>query len=890
MFRSTHPTFFFVSFFMLSLFSAAAQGPTSPDRIKIDPGLKPFYHGVASGDPQPDHVVIWTRMTPDSGDVSALRIYWEVATDIAFTHVVNYGYGFADEAHDYTFKTDVCGLQPNTYYYYMFQSNGQNSIIGRTKTAPIGDNDSARFAVVSCASYEHGYFHAYEDICNRNDVDAVIHLGDYIYEYETGGFSAGLADRVYAPLNEIISLSDYRIRHSHYKLDADLRRLHQLQPFITEWDDHESANDSYRDGAQNHTPGVEGDWVDRKHNAVEAYNEWMPFRKPDPTDTIRIWRKLHWGNLLDLIMIDSRLYDRDVQDISLTDNPSHKMLGRLQMNWLKNQFSDSTSSYKILCNQVMFAPLQIFGTPFNPDQWDGYNTDRQELENHIHSNNIQDVVILTGDIHTSWANDVPGSGYVSSTGANAICPEFVGTSVTSTNFDLPITPALIQALNPHMKYINLHGHGYMVFDVNKRRAQTDYMYISDVETHPYTVRRDASFIKLRGENHLSSFGTGLSGHLISAANPPLLPDASVSMTKVVDTLRLLMMENSSTGFCLLPSIAACPGYSVALLDSANFGQLSLSDSCGRYTPNHNFSGDDTILFTICQLNPYHCDTVPVYIHVRGFINRSYELLNVAQDSAIISCVSFNDLYGSVASSAIARSPSHGTATLIPGDTCLHYTPAPGFTGLDTLIIYACDSVSPVKCDSVFFFITVKPAYSKELVYAYITPDSILNICHAYDELAAPYTSSAIIVPPANGYAVLSSDSCLYYAPSVIFSGNDTLLTVACHAGMPLRCDTVEYIINIDKINAIRNLDQLVVFSISPNPFHELVVIQFYTYTTAAFRMKLMDMSGKIMIDQSFEANVGLHYAQIKGEGIPKGNYLLLIQSGEEQYRKKLVKE
>jgi alkaline phosphatase D len=191
--------------------------PTATQRITLNPADKPFYHGIASGDPTPNSVMIWTRVTPDSGGIGDVKIYWQVATDVNFTNVVSYGYDFAREYNDYTFKHDVCGLQPNTYYYYMFRALDKNTIIGRTKTAPVGDNDSARFAVVSCSNYEHGYFHAYKEIANRNDCDGVIHLGDYIYEYEVGGFSAGLSDRTNEPINEIITLEDYRTRHSHYK-------------------------------------------------------------------------------------------------------------------------------------------------------------------------------------------------------------------------------------------------------------------------------------------------------------------------------------------------------------------------------------------------------------------------------------------------------------------------------------------------------------------------------------------------------------------------------------------------------------------------------------------------------------------------------------------------
>lgn len=189
-------------------------------------------------------------------------------------------------------------------------------IIARTKTAPGAntDNDSARFAVVSCASFEHGYFNSYENISARNDVDAVLHLGDYVYEYASGDFTGNVAGRTYDPTGEAYDSVSYHFRHSQYKLDDQLRRIHQLFPFITVWDDHETCNDAYRDGGENHQPATEGPYTARKKNSTSTYFKWMPLRKPDPLDTIRIFRKLRYGKLMDLIMLDTRLYDRDVQD------------------------------------------------------------------------------------------------------------------------------------------------------------------------------------------------------------------------------------------------------------------------------------------------------------------------------------------------------------------------------------------------------------------------------------------------------------------------------------------------------------------------------------------------------------------------------------------------
>jgi alkaline phosphatase D len=266
---------------------------------------------------------------------------------------VNYGFIKALPENDYTVKVDVCGLNPNSWYYFMFQHDGRNSITGRTRTAPLesSDNDSARFAIVSCSDFKNGFFNAYQSIADRNDVDAVLHLGDYIYEYANSG---GNSNRTIEPANEIITQSDYRLRHSNQKLDNQLKRCHQLNPFICVWDDHETANNSWKDGAENHQAN-EGPWSVRKWNGVNAYYEWMPIRRPDLADSFRIYRNFRWGKLANLIMLDSRLYARDEQNGSKRNDTAHHILGPTQQNWLLQQMSDTISQWKIIGNQVMFA-------------------------------------------------------------------------------------------------------------------------------------------------------------------------------------------------------------------------------------------------------------------------------------------------------------------------------------------------------------------------------------------------------------------------------------------------------------------------------------------------------------------------------------------------------
>ena len=483
---------------LLPFVSFAQNNPNEPTRSGALDCLAPFYHGVASGDPQQDRIILWTRVTTDSANAI---VNWRVATDTAITNVVLSGTVTTDDTKDFTVKVDAIGLQPFTWYYYEFETEGKRSVRGRTRTLPVGDIDSLRFAIVSCADYTNGYYNAYAKITERNDIFAVIHLGDYIYEY--GG---GTAPRNHEPGYEILTLGDYRIRHSHYKLDEDLMRLHQQYPFFAVWDDHETANNSWLGGAENHTPGTEGSWFDRKAAGVQAYYEWMPLRIPDLNDPQRIYRKFKIGDLIDLYMMDTRLQGREEQNGHDT-NPSRTLLGAQQRQWFLNETDSSTARWQVMGQQVMFAPLRIQIPPFpsfypNDDQWDGYPAERTTIQNHFINNNISNLVVLTGDIHTSWANDIPGTGYVASTGAGSVGVEFVATSVTSQGSPLPLGQSVIQAINPHMKFIDLTNHGYVLLDVNKNRTQGEFWFVNTISSRGGTDSFARAWFVNNNERHL----------------------------------------------------------------------------------------------------------------------------------------------------------------------------------------------------------------------------------------------------------------------------------------------------------------------------------------------------------------------------------------------------
>ncbi|HEX4868382.1 MAG TPA: alkaline phosphatase D family protein [Acidimicrobiales bacterium] len=501
-----------------------------------DETLAPFLHGVASGDPLADRVVIWTRVTPDR--TGPIPVTWKVARDPALRDVVAQGSTKATDARDFCVKVDVTGLLPGTTYYYGFTTAGRSSLTGRTKTAPAGAAERLRFAVVSCSNYPEGYFNAYRNIAGRHDLDAVIHLGDYLYEYGTVGELGRAADPPY----EMVSLQDYRTRYSQYRLDPDLRAAHQQHPFITVWDDHESTNDAWRDGAENHDPG-EGDWLTRKAISARVYDEWMPIRLPDPDEPLKIWRHLPYGDLADLVMLDTRLWGRDQQPAmfdAATDDPGRTMLGFDQEAWLTEQLAASKergAAWRVLGQQVMFAPLNLAPLPdlpalnllrlaseglaLNPDQWDGYNANRQRVLDVLRGANragrIDDVVVLTGDIHTSWANDVPDSafpvtGYVPRLGRGSMAVEFVTPSVTSSNVDdatgIPSAPLELAAkvANPHVRWVDLDANGYLVLTLTSESAQSDWFHLATVKEPSTEERFAAAWATRRGQNHLSEAG------------------------------------------------------------------------------------------------------------------------------------------------------------------------------------------------------------------------------------------------------------------------------------------------------------------------------------------------------------------------------------------------
>ena len=339
-----------------------------------------FLHGVASGDPLQTQVIIWTRVTP-SDSSARLEVLWEVAKDADFKHITATGKVLTTAAQDFTVKVDVTGLAAGQVYFYRFKSASTYSTTGQTKTLAT-QVQSVQFAVCSCSNYPAGYFHVYKEIA-KQDVDVVIHLGDYIYEYGMGGYATEEAvemGRALADDNslEIIRLDDYRKRYALYRLDADLQAAHQRHPFIVIWDDHELANDTWEKGAENHQSDTEGDFLERKLAALAAYFEWMPIR-PIDDQHIKIYRQFDFGTLVQLTMLDTRIIARNVQldyanymtatglDIAKFQadliNPARSLMGVEQRNWLLQKLQQSTATWNVLGQQIlmskMFVPAEL---------------------------------------------------------------------------------------------------------------------------------------------------------------------------------------------------------------------------------------------------------------------------------------------------------------------------------------------------------------------------------------------------------------------------------------------------------------------------------------------------------------------------------------------------
>jgi alkaline phosphatase D len=485
-----------------------------------------FEHGVASGDPLSDRVILWTRVSNRSGE--SVEVHWKIASDANMQSVVNEGAVFTGPERDYTVKLDAANLPSGQTLWFQFEVDGVKSPLGRTKTAAAGSPDAAKFAVVSCANHPYGYFHAYREIAGRDDLDAVIHLGDYIYEYGMGGYATEKAEelgRLPEPRSEAVTLEDYRRRHAQYKSDADSLAMHAQHPLIAVWDDHEIGNDSWRGGAENHQED-EGRWASRRDAAIQAYLEWMPIRATHHRENTRIFRRFQYGDLLSLLMLDTRIYGRDRQpDVgdkvtaesiaAAMGDPERRVLGRRQEGWLRRNLQASPmATWQIIGQQILVSPVRspdleplldldgesmlstdeleyfIAMSKSNPpmllDTWDGYPSARQDFLKDLYEY-APNPVVLSGDLHTPLAGNLIPWGH-----RDPVAVEFMTGSVTSPGFAeyLPererggIREATLE-LNPSLAYMETEWRGWMCLSVTRETCTAEWHLLDTVHNKNY---------------------------------------------------------------------------------------------------------------------------------------------------------------------------------------------------------------------------------------------------------------------------------------------------------------------------------------------------------------------------------------------------------------------
>ena len=508
-----------------------------------------FTHAVASGEPAANSVLLWTRYVADA----ATTLTWQVSESEDFAKPVAEGSVSASPDRDWCAKGVATGLSPDRWYFYRFLApGGSTSPVGRTRTLPEGPSAGFRMAVFSCSNFGFGWFNAYGHAVEANDVDLALHLGDYIYEYGAGTYPSGSQanpDRVLEPATEIVALADYRLRYATYRADPDCQRLHQVLPMISCWDDHESANDSYRDGAENHQSATEGEWAVRKAAAKRAYREWMPVGE-------EVYTTYQVGDLATLFKLDTRLEGRDQQFRlekvmegakdpqavvaaleSFRDgawqNPDRQLLGPAQDAWLAEGLAASTrkgTQWQVLVQQVLIGKLKTprniaetagaglpdfvrtrlesaakaseVGLPSNMDAWDGYPAARERVLK-ASLNADANLVVLAGDTHNGWAFELAQDGA-------KVGVEFGGSSVSSPGYESYLTfikpdtlAASLVAENTELKWADTAQRGYMMVELTPARVTTEYRFVTGVKQRSTRLAGTKRIATERGSGTLS---------------------------------------------------------------------------------------------------------------------------------------------------------------------------------------------------------------------------------------------------------------------------------------------------------------------------------------------------------------------------------------------------
>lgn len=515
-------------------------------------GARGFTHCVASGEPGPNQVLLWTRFA--SAEEATLK--WELAEDAAFTRIAAGGQTTASPANDCCARAWATGLKPGQWYFYrFFGPNGEQSPVGRTKTLPVGKVDKFRIAVFSCANYGFGWFNAYghagQQAGGAGDFDLVLHLGDYFYEYARGTYpdaKEGLAERL-LPVDEAVTLAGYRERFSTYRNDPDLQRLHQLYPVITMWDDHEVANDAWKDGAENHQSETEGAYAVRETASEKVYREWLPVSEA-------YWAQYEIGKLATLFRLETRHVARDKPfdlgdlmkgkrgpelEAALTAfrdgawrDPNRTLMGAEQEAWLASSLKASTKAgkpWQVLAQQIIMgqtgfgkdliggmskdvdpamrgrilaaARAQQSGVPYAMDMWSGYPAARDRLYQSALAADAN-LLVLAGDSHNAWAFDHDHHG-------QRVGVEMAGQSVTSPGFEHYlgwIKPAAlaqdVMAASPSLKWCDTSQRGYLALELTPKAATGEWRFLETIRTKGTALSGTKRMTVLAGQRRFSA--------------------------------------------------------------------------------------------------------------------------------------------------------------------------------------------------------------------------------------------------------------------------------------------------------------------------------------------------------------------------------------------------
>ena len=519
----------------LKISSIGAIGLTASIGSSCSKNTYVFNHGVASGDPLSDRVILWTRVTPQQA--GPVRVILEVSKNKSFSSIIFSQKLQTSSLSDYTIKYDFLAKKycdSDKGFFYRFRAGNAISETGKSKT--FSENTiSAKIGIFSCSNFPAGYFNAYQAAAEKDGLDLWLHLGDYLYEYPMGGYATDKAKklgRVPEPLHEMISLSDYRLRHAQYKQDQGSKALHKHAPLIAVWDDHEFSNDAWKRGAENHSEdGSEGDFYARRSAAIKAYYEWMPIREQQ--NKRRIFREFKIGKLIHLIMLDTRQFGRDKQiqpknyltksgfnqakfynDLN-SDN--RELLGAEQLDWIESKIINSDAVWTIFGQQVLMAKLKFpdiskmlkskeipsflkpylkflgLGIPSNLDAWDGYPAERNRLYKTM-SNAKKRFISLAGDTHNSWVSELKDRS------GNKVGIELGAPSVTSPgitdilNLDEKEFVDSIVRINNELQWMNPSNRGYLYLNCRKDKIIASFNFIKELEEINSDIGSSNSFI------------------------------------------------------------------------------------------------------------------------------------------------------------------------------------------------------------------------------------------------------------------------------------------------------------------------------------------------------------------------------------------------------------